>query len=119
MIHPGMCAFESLIYIFFEDICLDIQATVKTIKVNPDKGVGYGVSVAFSPDRKRIITGSTDNTAKIWNAQTGKELLTLKGHTSSVCFVAFSDDGRKIITKSATGIEKIWDSMQTDSLTNL
>jgi WD40 repeat protein len=36
-------------------------------------------SVAWSPDGKRLATASTDNTAKVWDAATGKELLTLKG----------------------------------------
>ena len=38
-------------------------------------------SAAFSPDGKRIVTGSWDRTAKVWDAGTGQELLTLKGHT--------------------------------------
>ena len=38
-------------------------------------------SVAFSPDGQRIVTGSMDQTAKVWEAASGKELLTLKGHS--------------------------------------
>ncbi|MCY2967258.1 MAG: serine/threonine-protein kinase, partial [Planctomycetota bacterium] len=38
-------------------------------------------SVAFSSDGTRIVTGSWDLTAKVWNAQTGAPLLDLKGHT--------------------------------------
>ena len=41
-------------------------------------------SVAFSPDGRRIVSGSADNTVKVWDAATGQETLTLKGHTSSV-----------------------------------
>ena len=40
--------------------------------------------MAFSPDGKRIATGSEDKTVKVWDAQTGQELLTLKGHTGEV-----------------------------------
>ena len=39
-------------------------------------------SVAFSPDGKRIVTGSVQNTVKVWDAETGQEILTLKGHTA-------------------------------------
>ena len=39
-------------------------------------------SVAFSPDGKRIVSGSRDNTVKVWDAASGQETLTLKGHTS-------------------------------------
>ena len=41
-------------------------------------------SVAFSPDGKRIASGSEDKTVKVWDAATGQEILTLKGHTSDV-----------------------------------
>ena len=37
-------------------------------------------SVAWSPDGKRLATGSADRTAKVWEAATGQELLTLRGH---------------------------------------
>ena len=40
-------------------------------------------SAAFSPDGSRIVTGSWDQTAKVWDARSGAEVLTLKGHTES------------------------------------
>jgi WD40 repeat protein len=43
-------------------------------------GKGRDMSVAFSPNGQRIVTGSYDGTAKLWDAASGKELLTLKGH---------------------------------------
>ena len=46
----------------------------------PDRSLG----VAFSPDGSRIVTGVDDKTAKVWDAKTGAELLTLKGHTDDV-----------------------------------
>jgi len=36
--------------------------------------------VAFSPDGKRIVSGSGDKTVKVWDADTGKEIFSLKGH---------------------------------------
>ena len=38
------------------------------------------LAVAYSPDGQRIVTGSADHTAKVWDAASGKELLTLRGH---------------------------------------
>ena len=52
--------------------------------------------MAFSPDGKRIVSGSDDNTVKVWDARTGQEVLTLKGHTDGVISVAFSPDGKRI-----------------------
>ena len=40
--------------------------------------------MAYSPDGKRIVTGSEDKTVKVWDAETGQEVLTLKGHTDQV-----------------------------------
>jgi WD40 repeat protein len=57
------------------------------------------VAVAFSPDGQRIVTGSGDRTAKVWEAASGRELLTLKGHTSWIRSVAFSPDGQRIVTR--------------------
>jgi WD40 repeat protein len=53
-------------------------------------------SVAFSPDVKRLVSGSSDKTLKVWDAQTGQESLSLKGHTGSVTSLAYSPDGKRI-----------------------
>ena len=71
---------------------------------------GRVYSVAFSPDGTRIVTGSADNTAKVWDAMTGTEMITLKGHTSSVDSVAFSPDGTQIVTGSMDKTAKVWDA---------
>jgi hypothetical protein len=55
-------------------------------------------SVAYSPDGKRIVSGSVDGTLKVWDAQTGQDLLTLKGHTGWVFSVGYSPDGKRIVS---------------------
>ncbi len=66
------------------------------------------VSGGFSPNGRRIITGSRDDTAIIWDADTGKELLTLRGHTQDVTSARFSDDGRHALTGSRDGTAVLW-----------
>ena len=80
------------------------------------RGTHYLVcSAAFSPDGKKIVTASEDNTAKIWDASTGECLHTLEGHTHWVCSAAifrisaaFSPDGSKIVTASYDNTARIW-----------
>ena len=66
--------------------------------------------MAFSPDGKRIVTGSEDKTVKVWDAETGQEVLALKGHTDDVSSVAFSPDGKRIVTGSEDRTVKVWDA---------
>ena len=42
-------------------------------------------SVAYSPDGKHVVSGSCDNTVKVWDAQTGKEVIVLVYHRPIVC----------------------------------
>ena len=76
-------------------------------------------SVAFGPDGKRIVTGSADKTAKVWDAATGKELLALNGHIEGISGVAFSPDGTRIVTSSRDGTAKVWDSATGKELLTL
>ena len=50
-----------------------------------------------------------DQTAKVWDAATGRELLTLPGHTDAVFGVAFSPDGTRLATASGDQTAKVWD----------
>ncbi|MBT4691813.1 MAG: hypothetical protein HOB73_00530, partial [Planctomycetaceae bacterium] len=50
-----------------------------------------------------------ESVGKVWDAETGQEMLTLKGHTSHVRSVAFSSDGKRIVSGSHDNTVKIWD----------
>jgi WD40 repeat protein/transcriptional regulator with XRE-family HTH domain len=65
-------------------------------------------AIAFSPDGKRLATASDDSTTKIWDAQTGQELMTLTGHTGGVFGVAFSPDGTRLATAGGDGVVRFY-----------
>ena len=67
------------------------------------------VHVNFSPDGARILTASWDETAKLWDAGSGK-LIASFAHQGIVHHAAFSPDGARILTASADKTAKLWDA---------
>lgn len=74
-------------------------------------GEGYRptvLAVAFSPDGKLILAGS-DETLRLWDAESGALLRSIKGHAGTVQSVAFSPDGTRLLSGSKDGAVKLWD----------
>ncbi|MBW4559801.1 MAG: WD40 repeat domain-containing protein [Mojavia pulchra JT2-VF2] len=72
-------------------------------------------SLAMSADGKLLVSGSRDQTIKIWQLETGELLRTLKGHTDEVCAIALSPDEQIIASGSADKTIKLW-HLQTGEL---
>jgi WD40 repeat protein len=58
----------------------------------------------------RVVSGSGDRTVKVWDAETGRELLTLQGHTNTVTTVAVTPDGKRVVSASDDRTVRLWDS---------
>ena len=56
------------------------------------------VSAKFSPDGKYVLTGSWDNTIRLWNALNGREVRQFDGCAGTITSVNFSVDGRYVLT---------------------
>ncbi|MDZ4817522.1 MAG: protein kinase [Planctomycetota bacterium] len=81
---------------------------------------GALASASFSPDGKRIVTGSWDNSAKIWNASTGRAMLKLAvQHTGFVNSAVFSPDGKTILTASDDKTARLWNAETGEAIRTL
>ena len=69
----------------------------------------YVYSVAFSPDGRLALSGSSDKTLRLWDVATGKEIRSFAGHTDTVWSVAFSPDGRFALSGSGDKTLRLWD----------
>jgi serine/threonine protein kinase len=74
---------------------------------------------SYSPDGRMIVTASADNTAIVWDAQSGQRLQVLKDHTDWVRSARFSPDGQYIVTVSDDRTAIIWNARSGQRLIKL
>jgi WD40 repeat protein len=73
-------------------------------------------SATFAPDGRRVVTASDDYTARVWDAENGKQLAVLRGHTGPVRAATFSPDSRHVITASSDKTARLFDSETGEQL---
>lgn len=70
------------------------------------------MTVAFTPDGRRLVTAGWDQQVKIWDSSTGQEALTLRGHRGVVTSVAVSTDGKRIASVSEDETVRVWSTQR-------
>jgi WD40 repeat protein len=74
------------------------------------QGHTAGVSaVAVTPDCRHVVSGSEDNTLRVWDLAKGETKTTLQGHTSSVYAVAVTPNGRHVVSGGDDNTLRVWD----------
>src|SRR5262249_34260068 len=74
------------------------------------KGHDHWVNaVAMSGDGTRALSGSVDETLKVWDLTSGRLLHTVEGHAASVWAVAMSGDGTRAVSGSYDKTLRVWD----------
>ncbi|KAJ7696290.1 WD40-repeat-containing domain protein [Mycena rosella] len=84
-----------------------------------ERDIGSVFSVAFSPDSMCVVSGSHDETVRIWDVATGAEVTKMEGHSDSVLSVAFSPDGTRVVSGSDDETVRIWDATTGAEVDNI
>jgi hypothetical protein len=84
-----------------------IKVPVGEIRKFTHGGIVY--KAAVSKDGKRMVSAGSDNSIKVWDVNTGKQLRQLFGHTSNIFGLAISPDGKRAVSGSADQTCRMWD----------
>ena len=82
---------------------------VELLQIRKELGSANERRVAITSDGLRVVTQGPDNSIAIWDANTGAQILLLKGHARQVSSVAITPDGSRIATGSEDNTARVWD----------
>jgi type II secretory pathway pseudopilin PulG len=69
---------------------------------------GRSATLAVAPDGRTLATGNRDGTVTIWDARSGRILISLRGHSGVVSGLAYSPDGSRLAVASWDKTLSIW-----------
>jgi WD40 repeat protein/serine/threonine protein kinase len=99
---------DSILTVGGSHACMwDVKKGLERMSFSP---VGIVASAGFSPDASRVVTGSWDNSARVWDANSARAVLKLVGHTQRINSVVYSPDGAWILTASDDATAILWDA---------
>ncbi len=84
----------------------DLKTGKVVRKFTGHTGTVYALDI--SPDGRRMITGSSDDSLRYWDLQSGRELQRFNGHTGNVYAVAFSPGGGRVVSGSSDNTVRLW-----------
>jgi WD40 repeat protein len=92
------------------DKCFTNQRNDPCVGFHPQGHTEAVRSVAYSPDRKRVVSGSRNDTLRFWDAENDQSIgWPIKEHTATVNSVAYSPDGKRVVSGSWDRTVRIWD----------
>jgi len=102
------CAYASgMIYLLgidSGDVLASSSAHLKTI-----------MSLSFSPDGSRLVSGSRDQLIRVWEVPSGQLLCTLRGHKADVTQVQFAPDGNQIVSVGWDHTMRFWNGEKEET----
>ncbi|MCG9128057.1 hypothetical protein JT359_10700 [Candidatus Poribacteria bacterium] len=93
----------------------ETREVVKLLSVKTD----FLKTVKYSPDGKKLASGSYESTIKLWDVETGNEIHTLKGHDGFVHATTFSPDGKTLVSGSMDEFIIFWNLENLQPITTL
>ena len=68
----------------------------------------FRVALLFCSDGRRVLSGSHDQTVRLWDVESGHELCSFGGHTAAVTSIAISPDGTLAVSASLDRTLRVW-----------
>jgi WD40 repeat protein len=96
-----------ILFCLFHFVAIYAQQPRLMLPIGHSMGIN---EISISPDEKKLLSISNENSLKVWDVQSCRLLANLTGHTDFIATSCFSPDGEKIMSASHDGTVKIWNA---------